>query len=766
MAGEPSENAPGNRGIIPGGESEIHSVNSPETIPVEPVFAYNRGEVHSGEAPGGLAARYEIRIATGLEGEQVAARQAEAVAGLLEWARQQRRNTRSRSSAMTAAAQDMQPVPFAFVGRTSTMELQDPVASLRKQVRQCQAKLPPGGFFAAYFWDIESGGLDLDARGHGSAHELFPDIGIPRDGGIADLLAEAAAPSHRFVAVVCQNIERSARDMLAALQLEKRLQHAEIPLFASDEPISMDRVTASAVLLRRTKQAIAEFFRLNIKEDARLGFEQHTIDGWNIGPVPHGYQGEKHRHPNPLKASQGKTKTRLVLDPPRVPAVEMIFYWRTVDKVGGRTIMTRLNADPGQYPPVDPAGWTEDDVYRILHNPKYTGYQVYGRRRKVNGKVRPVPRDQWIWSPQPAHPAIVSRDTWEAAQAIGAEHRTSRDGTDPNTHPATRRSYLFRSRCRCADCQHRMSGNAPRPEAVYYVCPHNPANPKHVQAYPHHPHRVAVRQDHLTALVHEFCEDHLFSPTGRQALAKAIPTAATRQAGQRDKQAARLRQRLAKIDAEQTAYAKELTALATGYSDDNPAVTALRNRNLELFTALETEKTTITQELGTLTSQATPSQDPTLLDELPTLTAGTLTTAPTPQLAQLYQALSLQLTYNHTARHLTIQATLTGTTPAELTTWHTTLTTIPPATPHNPDPRNHLPVRPIVCTPSHSSRWAICGIVYRCGRRGLRAGRRVGGRPARLRTSSPAVTGVAQTRHAMRGQPRPARGDGDTPSLG
>ena len=42
-----------------------------------------------------------------------------------------------------------------------------------------QAKLPAGWFIAAWFWDIESGGLDLEQRGHGTAHDLFPEIGIP-----------------------------------------------------------------------------------------------------------------------------------------------------------------------------------------------------------------------------------------------------------------------------------------------------------------------------------------------------------------------------------------------------------------------------------------------------------------------------------------------------------------------------------------------------------------------------------------------------------
>ena len=99
-----------------------------------------------------------------------------------------------------------EPVPVAFLGRTSTLVLQDPAASLRRQAREVQAKLPPGWFIAAWFWDVESGGLDIEQRGHGTAHQAV-NVGLPRDGGLAALLAEAAGPAPRFAAVMCEDIE-------------------------------------------------------------------------------------------------------------------------------------------------------------------------------------------------------------------------------------------------------------------------------------------------------------------------------------------------------------------------------------------------------------------------------------------------------------------------------------------------------------------------------------------------------------------------------
>jgi site-specific DNA recombinase len=103
---------------------------------------------------------------------------------------------------------------------------------------------------------------------------------------------------------------------------------------------------------------------------------------------------------------------------------------------------------------------------------------VFGRTRR--GK--PVPPGQWYWPGQRTHPGIVDRDTWETAQKVGAEHRSSRDGAMHN--PASWRSYLFRSRIRCKICHRRMCGltkvhaaSKTPTEYAYYVCQYNPNTP-------------------------------------------------------------------------------------------------------------------------------------------------------------------------------------------------------------------------------------------------------------------------------------------------
>jgi Recombinase/Recombinase zinc beta ribbon domain len=212
--------------------------------------------------------------------------------------------------------------------------------------------------------------------------------------------------------------------------------------------------------------------------------------------------------------------------------VAQIFTWRTVDNLGVITITNRLNADPAAYPSPKPGGWNSTTVYALLGNPKYTGHMVYGRRRSTGRRrFHTVPQDQWIWSPEPTHPAIINRATWDTAQAIGSEHASARDDTEPSTHPAARRSYLLRSRCRCRDCKRRMTGRLGRPYPghpgyIYYNCPHNPLNPRHQAAVPDHPRTVRVREDDLLTVIHQFFATRIFSPDRVALLAERLPASA------------------------------------------------------------------------------------------------------------------------------------------------------------------------------------------------------------------------------------------------
>jgi hypothetical protein len=190
-------------------------------------------------------------------------------------------------------ADDITPtiIPVAWMGQTSTDDQQDPTLSLPRQLENSRTALPAPFVIVAKFYDIESGRNDLDFRGHGDAHERF-DIPIARDGGIADLLAEAKRPDRRFVAVVCESIERVARVSYFSTKIEYELGQAGVALLAADEGIDPARVLpatggsrpkqATQILTRRIKQAISEWYVVNMLEMSWDGFREHTRQGWNI----------------------------------------------------------------------------------------------------------------------------------------------------------------------------------------------------------------------------------------------------------------------------------------------------------------------------------------------------------------------------------------------------------------------------------------------------------------------------------------------------
>jgi site-specific DNA recombinase len=570
-----------------------------------------------------------------------------------------------RPKTRAGVAGPAEPVPVAILGRTSTLELQDPFGSITRQITSSREWLPPGFYLAAYYWDIESGGLDLEERGHAANYQPFVDKGLPRDGGLADLLSEARSPSPRFAAVVCEDIERSGRDTYNALKLERELAGSDILLFATDEPLDLEGTEPATILLRRTKQNIAEYFRLQLKQKMWRGMRTHAAQGYNLGKVLDGYLPDKVPHPAPSKAAQGRTKTLLALDEIRAPIIAAIYQMRAWEKLGVPTIHARLTADPVTYPAADPeTGWTIGGLYAILANPKYTGYQVFGRHRKG----RPVPPDKWYWSDKPTHPAIVDRDTWEAAQRAGAEHRSSRDGAIYN--PANWRTYPFRSRVRCKLCKRRMCGltkghpHHKNPTSyAYYVCQFNPKTPGHVAAAPGHPRTVQVREDFLRDQTLAGLAVYALAPGREQRLAQLIPHTASEKKQQHDRQATALTQRLKRITVQQDNLMRELTG---SFDMPDQAGEGYRRRIRADYTTLHDERTTIETQLTQFAADDTTAPDPDLVSLLPEVTADLADLPPNLQ-NELFAVFDIQIIWNAPMRQATFRATITDTTPALIT---------------------------------------------------------------------------------------------------
>ena len=559
-------------------------------------------------------------------------------------------------------------VPLAGLLRVSTEDMQNPRASVLRQVGNCTRALPPGWYIVAWFIDIESGRMELDERGGGTAH-LALDLPVERDGGLPELLAEAKRPGARFAAVICENTERLARYTYFNTKVEYELGKHGIELFASDEPIDPDGKRAAKVLVRRIKQAVGEWTAINIFELAWDGFKTHTESGYNVGRAPYGYTTK------PLKDG-GRTKSVLVTDKKRGPVVTQIFRWRVDDQMTTRQIATRLNENPGLYPPPVPirkdtavGEWTWAAVRNILNNPKYTGYMVWNRtttrtgatvHRKSSNRVNPI--DQWVWSPAPTHPALTSLADYHAAAQVSDQQRGHRTDNTTNTHPATRNTYTLRGYLR-HDCGRRMCGTQ-RGDRTYYGC-RAPHTRNKTTTTTDHPAAVYIREDILLPAIQTVIAERVFGPQRRQHLATQH-----NQAPQRAQQAhtdalTATQAALDDITARQDSITTEL--------EETPATDrAWRTKLRERFNTLETQRAETAAKLAQLhaSQPQTPTRNPALLDAMPHLHHD-LADMPADLQRKLYDALNLRVTIpNPNQAHITLTLT-----PDTLTHTHALTTT-------------------------------------------------------------------------------------------
>jgi site-specific DNA recombinase len=563
------------------------------------------------------------------------------------------------------------PIGVAFLGRTSTGTLQDPVVSLARQYRGAGDRLPDGFTIVRCYWDVESGGIDLDARSQDGLWRTFADAGIPRDGGMAELRAAVASGQCPFSAVICEDINRAGRDMLDSLRLEKELRAAGVLIFATSEPIDVQAPAASTMLVRRMRMAESEYFRYNLKTLMWEGLQQYAISGHNTGPCLYGYLEDRTPHPNPMKASMGATRARLVPHPGQAPWVTRMYEWRVFEKLSVSGIARRLT-DLGAPPPGRGQAWSTSTVRAILHNPKYTGRVVLGRttntgptRRKGEAKIIQLPREYWTWAAtENAHEALIDLDTWERAQTVGRERGNSMDPGTRHLGRDSGRLYPYRSKIHCNQCHRRMHGTQsdttpPGAKLTYYVCPTRTGKPEDNARWPGHV-RASLREEVFTAKLSEFLDQYALGYDRASQLAQLIPASQAQQDDIDQARAQALTRKLRKAETAMTGIAAEIGGLA-GKTD--PVSTAIRDRLTAQFSQRYDEKTGIEADLQAIEDAAPlPASDLSLLDELP-YAPGLLARAPDDLRERLAAAFGLQAIYRQDTRQATLVLTITDTTP-------------------------------------------------------------------------------------------------------
>jgi len=360
---------------------------------------------------------------------------------------------------------------FAFYGRVSTEDQQDPESSRNWQLARSRQLIEPTGEIVVEFFDVgQSRSLPWSRRPEASK-----------------LLQTLADPDRGFDAVVIGEPQRAFYGNQFGLTFPVFV-HYGVGLWVPEVGGAVDPGSDAHEIVMNLYGGMSKGERNRIKTRVRTAMAaQAAIEGRYLGGrPPYGYVlADAGPHPNPAKAAAGQTLKKLEPDPTAAPVVQRIFAEYLTGK-GLYAIAEGLTADGILSPSAHDPGrnrhrsgsrgaWSKSAVRAILRNPRYTGHQVWNRQRRdeelidVNDvglghqtRMRWNHPNQWIWSENPTHPAIIDAETYQAAQeAFG---RTKR-----RAPRRTGRRYLLSGLIRCGVCGRRMAGQQNH-DHPYYRC--------------------------------------------------------------------------------------------------------------------------------------------------------------------------------------------------------------------------------------------------------------------------------------------------------
>ncbi|WP_322749353.1 MULTISPECIES: recombinase family protein, partial [unclassified Frankia] len=365
-------------------------------------------------------------------------------------------------------------VPFAFSGRVSTEDQQDPESSRGWQITRARTLIEPtGGEIVAEFFDTgQSRSVPWQRRPQANA-----------------LLTALKDPDRGFDAVVIGEPQRAFYGNQFGLVFPLFV-HYGVPLWVPEVGGPVDPNNEAHDLIMSVFGGMSKGERNRIKIRVRAAMAaQAAMEGRFLGGrPPYGYQlVDLGPHPNPSKAADGRRLHGLAQCDETAPVIVRIF----TEFVGGRGLfaiaegLTRDGIlcpsahDPARNPHRSGAAWSKGAIRAILTNPRYTGRQVWNRQRKDEvlldvddvalghtTKLRWNTTDKWIWSDNIVHPPIVDPELFTHAQQLLAGR--GRGPGDQKT-PRTRRPYVLRGAFHCGICDRKMQGHWVR-DAAYYRC--------------------------------------------------------------------------------------------------------------------------------------------------------------------------------------------------------------------------------------------------------------------------------------------------------
>jgi site-specific DNA recombinase len=307
---------------------------------------------------------------------------------------------------------------FAFYGRVSTEDQQDPESSRSWQLHRSQQLIEPsGGHIVAEYFDC----------GHTRS------LPWKRRPEASRLLAALRDPERTFTAVVIGEPQRAFYGNQFSLTFPI-FTHYGVELWVPEVGGRIDPGSEAHDLVMTLFGGMSKGERTRVKTRVRsaMGAQTATQGRFLGGRPPYGYRlVDAGPHPHPAKAALGGRLHRLEPDPVTAPVVARIFeeylegrgYYAIAERLTADGVPSPAGHDRARNPHRHRRAWGKSAVRAILGNPRYTGYQVWGRqpRRSPPGCRRRGRRPYQPPPLEPHHPVdLVGRARPPAAGQPGA----------------------------------------------------------------------------------------------------------------------------------------------------------------------------------------------------------------------------------------------------------------------------------------------------------------------------------------------------------
>lgn len=288
--------------------------------------------------------------------------------------------------------------------------------------------------------------------------------------------------SGRINCIIVKDISRFGRHFLQTSEfVERILPEMGVRLICiNDNYDSADPNADNAALMMPLKMVLNDYYVKDIAKKIRSGINAKIEKGNFIPPagsIPFGY----------IRNPEQETYD---VDPVAAPIVRRIFEMRA-EGMNLNKICTILNREgvvcPGKHrydrgiskdKRFENACWIRGTVRKLLGDQVYLGHRVHGRIKgdKYGDEKTRRSSDEWIII-ENAHPAIITQELYDKAQAVSEEAQERRKSFKQNEAPALDYRDLFRDKIVCGHCGSNMSARkatgrpgANLPAWLFYDC--------------------------------------------------------------------------------------------------------------------------------------------------------------------------------------------------------------------------------------------------------------------------------------------------------